>query len=369
MRNVLFVFDRVAHYHRDFFRALEKKLSDRGINLILLSGSTRKITTGRTGLNEAVLDKELKYHFFEHCIKSYTLRFNKGVIRQIIKIKPEIVVVMGHVGNISYWLLMCLKKLLNFKLVAWQCGYEYNPGKFKDKILRLNIPRFDHHLAYHTNAAKYAMKYGAKRDSVTIINNTINERRIFRVPKEKAIRILNERYPQIGSKKIVLFVGAILAEKRIELLLEATAQLHAKDVMIIIVGNGPHLDKIREQCKERNDVIITGEIIEGVGLFFDVADVYVLPGTGGLGINEAMAHGLPIISGYADGSADDLVLDGKNGYRLRSYSIDELKIKLNLVLNEPEIAFRFGEYSRKLIEERFSFNRFVETVANTLTKI
>ena len=52
--------------------------------------------------------------------------------------------------------------------------------------------------------------------------------------------------------------------------------------------------------------------------------MYVLPGTGGLGLNEAMAHGLPMIAGYADGSADDLVVDGETGYRLRSDSAGEL---------------------------------------------
>ena len=65
-------------------------------------------------------------------------------------------------------------------------------------------------------------------------------------------------------------------------------------------------------------MIFAGQIVDGVGPYFDGADLLVLPGTGGLALNEAMAHGLPLVSGYGDGSADDLVQDGVNGFRLRA---------------------------------------------------
>ncbi|MFX7690329.1 glycosyltransferase family 4 protein, partial [Acinetobacter baumannii] len=88
--------------------------------------------------------------------------------------------------------------------------------------------------------------------------------------------------------------------------------------------DGEHLPVLRKYCEGRDDVVFTGAIVEGVGPYFDAAEVYLLPGTGGLGINEAMAHSLPIISGFADGSADDLVVDGENGYRLREGTPAEL---------------------------------------------
>ncbi len=41
--------------------------------------------------------------------------------------------------------------------------------------------------------------------------------------------------------------------------------------------------------------------------YFSSADLFVLPGTGGLAVQEAMSHGLPVIMGQGDGTNDDLV--------------------------------------------------------------
>jgi glycosyltransferase involved in cell wall biosynthesis len=41
--------------------------------------------------------------------------------------------------------------------------------------------------------------------------------------------------------------------------------------------------------------------------WFLEADLFVLPGTGGLAVQEAMSYGLPIIMGTGDGTNDNLV--------------------------------------------------------------
>jgi glycosyltransferase involved in cell wall biosynthesis len=253
--------------------------------------------------------------------------------------------------------------------VAWQCGYEYNASRIKDQVLKRFIPGFDHHLAYHTNAAHYALAYGAPKEDITVIYNTINEERIEPVPKQKARNMICASHPSIGNRKIVLFVGAILAEKRIEALVEAMAGLEDRKAVLVIIGDGPHMAKIRRRCEGREDVVLTGAIIEGVGQYFDAAEVYVLPGTGGLGINEAMAHGLPIISGYADGSADDLVLNGINGFRLQNGSGEEIREKIALILDNPELSERMGKQSREMITGKFAFREFVGRIVNAISAL
>jgi glycosyltransferase involved in cell wall biosynthesis len=366
---VLFVFDRVAHYHKDLFRSLDVALSDEGVELHLLSGQEKEDAIGRAGLHQKVIRNEYKYRFKEYRIGEYTVRNHSGVLEAIQKIRPDILIILGHVGNMSHWRIIQLKRKLGFKLVAWQCGYEFNPGRIKDILLRRFIPAFDHHLAYHTNAAKYALNYGASNEKVTVIHNTINEARIDTMPKSLARDYVRARYPTVGTRKIVLFVGAILEDKRIEVLLQAMQKRAANDAVLIIVGDGAHMANIRALCSNRSGVILTGAIIDGVGPYFDAADVYVLPGTGGLGINEAMAHGLPIISGYADGSADDLVIDGKNGLRLHDDSVEELREKIDIILDNPDLAARFGRQSQEWITGKYAFSLFVRRVTETIKKL
>lgn len=362
MNKVLFIFDRVAHYHRELFKTLESEFPEHGLELHLLSGVSQEGATGRVGLKESVVTHEYKYRFVEHKIGSYVLRQASGIFEQINALRPAIVVCMGHVGNFSHWKLIALKQKLGFKLVAWQCGYEYNPGIIKTLLLPWFVPQFDLHLAYHTNAKKYAIQHGASEKDIVVMHNTINEVRIPITPKQEARAIIASHYPEIGDRKILLFVGAVLEEKKIENIIRALDCLQRPDLMLVIVGDGPHLAAIRELCQSRQDVLMTGQIIEGVGTYFDAAEMYLLPGTGGLGINEAMAHSLPVLSGFADGSADDLVIDNINGFRLQKDSPDELAQRIQEITDNPGMAAAMGKRSREMITGKFSFSEFINRI-------
>ncbi|KVW94652.1 hypothetical protein ABW22_11420 [Thiobacillus denitrificans] len=224
-------------------------------------------------------------------------------------------------------------------------------------------------MAYHSNARDYALSHGARADQITVMHNTINEERIELMPKAEAQALVRGKHPEIGDRKIILFVGAVLAEKRIEVILEALDLMKRRDVVFVLVGDGEHLAAVRAACTGRDDVVLTGSIVEGVGPYFDAAEMYVLPGTGGLGINEAMAHRLPIVSGFADGSADDLVVDGENGFRLRENTPEELAKKMATILDTPGLTERMGERSRAMITGKFSFHEFINRIVNQLTRL
>ena len=369
MKKILFIFDRVAHYHKDLFQRLERDLPGIGCELHLLSGAANAGSAGRVGLPKPLVMNETKYRFREYSVGTYVLRRASGILRAVRALRPDIVVCMGHVGNVTHWRLALGKQRMGYRLVAWQCGYEYNQGRLKNWILRRFVPRFDHHLAYHSNARDYALVHGARPEQVTVIHNTINEARIRCVAKAAARAVLREKHPELGERKIVLFVGAVLQEKRVEVIFDAMSLMARPDVVLMVVGDGPYLPALCAAAQGRTDVLFAGSVVEEVGPYFDAAEVYVLPGTGGLGINEAMAHSLPIITGYADGSADDLVRDGKNGFRLREGSAAELAEKLGAVLDDPERAARMGGVSRDWITSRFSFEAFLERVESALGRL
>lgn len=294
MKKIAFVFDRVAHYHQELFHTLETRFAEQGIELHLLSGETKAGSKGRTGLDKQIVAKEQKYQFREYQVGSYVVRRHIGVIEKIELLKPDVVVLLSHVGNLSHWQLMALKEKLGFKLMAWQCGYEYNPGRLKRAVLRRFIPKFDHHFAYHSNARRYALNHGAREDQVTVIHNTINEERIVCLPKDVARAQLLAKHPQIGNRRILLFVGAVLAEKRVETILAAMNELKRKDIVLVLVGDGDHLPVIRTACAERDDVILTGAIIDGVGPYFDAARMSGRPTASAASQTDAFITKIPL---------------------------------------------------------------------------
>ena len=369
MKRVLFITDRVMHYQKETYTALEKQLQEQGVELWLLSGQDAKRAVGRVGIKEPVVAHEAKFNFREYRVGTYTFRRYFDVVSKVAEIKPEVVINAAHSGNWSHWKISAQKKRLGFKLVSWLCGYEFHPGSLKSFLLDRFIPRYDYHLAYHSNARDYAMSHGARWDQVTVIHNTINEEKIATLPKTEARALVVGKHPEIGDRKMILFVGAVLAEKRVEVILQALDIMRRNDAVLVLVGDGEHLPVIRQLCDGRDDVVLTGSIVEGVGPYFDAAEMYVLPGTGGLGINEAMAHRLPIVSGFADGSADDLVVDGENGFRLRESTPHELAEKMAVILDDPERAQRMGERSRQMITGKFAFHEFINRIVTELTRL
>lgn len=368
MKKVVFVFDGVMHYHRELFERLDMLLPEYGYELVLLSGRENSSGRGRVALKKKIVRNQAEYDLSEIRLSTFMVRYQYGIAAKIMALRPSVVVTMCHSGTLSEWQLLLLKRQCNFRLVAWQCGYEYNPGWLKRWVLNKFVPGFDHHLAYHSNAKEYALMHGAREDQVTVMHNTINEAKIECLPKEDARRLIDLRHPELAGKKIILFVGAVLAEKRLESVFDALDLLARPDMSFLLVGDGPHLDVIRQKYSERKDFVAPGRIIDGVGPYFDAADVFVLPGTGGLAINEAMAHGIPVISGYADGSADDLVTNGKNGYRLKKGSAEEIAARLDDLFSDPVAAARMGETGREMIHGEFSFDRFIHRVVTVLTE-
>jgi len=369
-KKVMFIFDRVFHYHEPTFVQLDDLLRQSGHRLILASGQTtcsgKEI--GRVGITRKVVDEH--YFFLRHEFKvlGYTLRYWRKIFPIIREHRPDIIVIPSHVGNIYDWLLMCAKPLFAYKLVAWQCGYEYNKSAAKDNLLRLFLNGFDFHLAYHTNAKNYGVEHGVPEEKITVIHNTIDESRIKRVEQSLAREQLEKIHSDIQGNKIILFVGAILREKKLDLLIDAFNELNSSHVVLLIVGDGEDLGRIMDRCKGNENILFPGQVVDDVGIYFDASDIFVLPGTGGLGINEAMAHGLPIISGYADGSADDLVKDGVNGFRLEDYSVEELSRHLKFLLHNEKERKRMGENSLEMILGELSFKEFIARVYRGLLK-
>lgn len=363
---VAFVFDRVMHYHKATLQRIESELEARGWRFVLLCGREKPGATGRAALQEKIVCNQFDFELYERPVSSFMLRFQKGVASAISGLSPAVVVTMCHSGTLSEWQLIRLKRRVGFRLVAWQCGYEYNPGRLKRWVLSKFIPRFDHHLAYHTNAKAYAQAHGADVRQVTVMHNTIDEGAIKCIPKTEARAIVEQRHPILKGKKIVLYVGAVLAEKRLELVFEALNVLDRDDVVFLIVGDGDHAGQIQRLYGQRADCLSVGRIVEGVGIYFDAADVFVLPGTGGLAINEAMAHSLPVVSSYADGSADDLVVHGENGYRLRDGTAKELASSLGMLLDDSATAESMGAKGRLMITGHLSFENFIARVMSVL---
>lgn len=140
--------------------------------------------------------------------------------------------------------------------------------------------------------------------------------------------------------RAVITVGRVSFEKNVDLVIRSVPLLD-KDVTLMVVGQGPALDGLKELVKEMklgDRVIFTG-YVTGNDLVdhYSSADAFVSASvfeTQGFTVQEAMSCGLPVACG--NGRAfTDFVRDGENGY-LFDLSEEECAEAIGKALNAPE---------------------------------
>jgi glycosyltransferase involved in cell wall biosynthesis len=89
----------------------------------------------------------------------------------------------------------------------------------------------------------------------------------------------------------------------------------------------------------------------------------MMPGVGGLAVNEAMAYGLPILSTVADGTILDLLEEGRNGYYFDNYpTLENVYNVCRKALQKSKAELiEMGDQSRLIIKERATLQNMVDS--------
>jgi len=161
----------------------------------------------------------------------------------------------------------------------------------------------------------------------------------------------------LGTRPVILFVGRLIREKRVRDLLQA-AKLVSKshDFELLVIGDGPDragAEALAKRLELEGHVRFLGEIRDEVALcpYFLSARALVLPGSGGLAINQAFTYGVPVIVGRGDGTERDLVVDGENGFVLTDEGTDAIADRMLRILRLTESESRaFSRAARERID-------------------
>jgi glycosyltransferase involved in cell wall biosynthesis len=165
-----------------------------------------------------------------------------------------------------------------------------------------------------------------------------------------------------------LFVGRLQESKRVDLLIQACANLPAAiQPVLVIVGDGPDRSRLEKLASSiYPETRFTGHLV-GIALdtWFNEADLFVLPGTGGLAVQQAMSFGLPVVVAEGDGTQSDLVRAG-NGWQIQPGSLDELRATLQGALIDRAILNKMGEESYRIVKEEVNLVRMADIFVQAL---
>jgi glycosyltransferase involved in cell wall biosynthesis len=169
----------------------------------------------------------------------------------------------------------------------------------------------------------------------------------------------------------VLFVGRLQERKRLDILLRACASLATRlQPRLIIVGDGPAKTEFEALAREIYPHAEFTGALHGPELvpYFAAADLFALPGTGGLAVQQAMAHGLPVVVAQGDGTQDDLVRP-ENGWQVPPGDQVAFTAALQEALSDLPRLRQMGAESYRIVAEEINLEAMVATFVQALNEV
>jgi glycosyltransferase involved in cell wall biosynthesis len=188
---------------------------------------------------------------------------------------------------------------------------------------------------------------------------------------EEFRRRMEEKYPVLRGKRILLFAGRIGKEKNIGFLLEILPAIIKKhpDILLLIAGNGPDfydLKKESEKLEIADFCLFTGYLARrDLALAYAMSDIFVFPSlteTQGMVTIEAMLSGIPVVAIGEKGTLE--VMGGDNGGFMVKNDRGEFIARVCDLLEDEAL------YGRKVEEARVHAQGWtIDTMAKELEKI
>lgn len=303
------------------------------------------------------------------------LRSNRlflGLMPKLVGIRPDVLIVSEEYlyAIVLNPLMMLLLKVLGVKVFLKSIPFRLPDAEtYKQSspwpigniklFLRSFIYRIlDGHLVYINKGKEIYGSYGVDPSKVFVTYNSPDTDHLLKIYEKLCIGLTKSA----GEPFRIVHVGRLIEWKRVDLLIEAAEEVRklGSNIELVIIGDGPERVKLEEFSRTFKELSV--KFLGGIhdysllGKELINSDLYVLAGIGGLSINDAMCFGLPVICSECDGTEEELVKDGQNGYIFKKDSVSDLVDKIRLVVENPAKKEAMGKASLEIIKNKININ-------------
>jgi glycosyltransferase involved in cell wall biosynthesis len=348
-------------YRVPFFDALAAACRD---GLGVFAGPARKgeMIEAAARLEQAVYFPALNRHFLGGPLY---VCWQSGFLTWLDTWHPEALVVEANPRYLHTLAAVRWMHARQRPVIGWGLGapgtYGGTFGNLRRSARQNFLRQFDALLVYSRQGAEEYAALG------------IDPKRIFVAPNAMARRPQKSppSRPLPTGPATVLFVGRLQERKRVDLLLRACAALpESLRPSLWVVGDGPSRDELESLARQVYPSAQFWGPQYGATLdpLFSQADLFVLPGTGGLAVQQAMSFGLPVIVAAGDGTQSNLVRPG-NGWSVPPGDSQALETTLAAALADLPGLRRKGEESFRIVSEEVNVELMVEAFAACIRSV
>lgn len=316
------------------------------------------VFAGQPRRDEGIRDGSLRLAKQAHAQNIHILNgalylcMQRGLIRWLSDWDPDALILEANPRYLATASAVAWMHARGRKVIGWGLGAPGLSGPLRQPRQarrRQFLGRFDGLIAYSQRGAQEYANLGFPSGHIFVATNAVAPRPV-QAPQRKSF----------SGRLTVLFVGRLQARKHVDSLLRACAEMPEPRPRLVVVGDGPERNQLESLARQIYPSVEFVGAKHGEALLphFQEADLFVLPGTGGLAVQEAMAHALPVIVARGDGTQDDLVREG-NGWQIPPEDHPALVRTLQLALSDVARLRRMGDESFRIVSQEINPEKMV----------
>jgi glycosyltransferase involved in cell wall biosynthesis len=239
-------------------------------------------------------------------------------------------------------------------------------------LMRRIYRRADAVLTYGPHVSRYVTRIRGQAGGVFAAPQAVEPELFGRPVSDAETQTWREQVRLPSNQPLALYVGRLVEDKGVRVLLEAWRRTEAGGATLCLIGDGP---LAADRALAQPGVRLVGRLArDQLPIAYAAADLLVVPSIAtrrflepwGLVCNEAMSQGRPVIASDAVGAAaGGLVRDRETGLVVPAGDSSALASALGLALGDADLREQLGAAARRAVAD-YTYERAAEAFATAL---
>ena len=275
-------------------------------------------------------------NYSKKVITGFFSRINPGVFG-IIKKKENKYVLLNGYQTFSSWLILLSSIFFKKKIIFKGETIRKNRNFFKTLLIKLFFFKIDYFLYSCSGNLNFYKSLKVRKKKLISVPCCVDYDFFLNYRKKNKSKknLIKKNLGFQQKDKVILFVSKFIDRKNPMELINCIKKINQKNFKLLFVGGGELEDLMKIQCKINK---ISAKFVpflsqKKLGSVYLIADIYVNTSTYDASpktLNEALCFDIPIIApNKFVGQANDLIINGKNGYSYEAGNIEQLAKKIN----------------------------------------
>lgn len=262
------------------------------------------------------------------------------------------------------------------RTIVWGHGYSKNESPRRAGLRRRIGLMADGMLFYSQTIADRYIASGIDPKRVFVAPNCLDQQPIQAardawLNDPQRLANFRQEHNVAPESEPILYVSRFDPANRVDLLLQATAQLapHRPHLRVHLIGKGePEMSRLRTLAADLNitdRVRFLGPIYgeDQIAPWFLTAKAFCYPANIGLSIHHAMGYGLPVITGNDWDSHNpeiELLKDRHNGHLFEHAQAESLAQQLTLLLDDEPARLRMSQQAHQTVTQHHTLDTMAQ---------